>query len=143
MKTDEPVIHLCVGQSRSNKRIFFSLIAAMCCFAFASYVLPFWWLETFTTVLFIGTIWQGLRTYVTRTVFSAERVEHRNALGTWCGVEYSKIMLQEDRGESITIVGEDLMGKSVTFSLLKQDGNLDEAVAFLRKHVQGDHSVAQ
>jgi hypothetical protein len=75
------------------------------------------------------------------TVFTEDRIEHRNALGIWRGVEYSKIMVQEDRGESITIVGEDLMGKGVKFSIEKRDGNFEEAAAFLRNKEIGGHDT--
>jgi hypothetical protein len=50
-------------------------------------------------------------------------------------MEYSKILIQEDRGESITIIGEDLLGKSVRVSFLGLDGNLEEIAAFLQKKI--------
>ena len=85
-------------------------------------------------LVFAGvTFWQALRTYVFRTVFLDDRIEHTTRLGFWHGLEYSKIMVAEDRGESISITGEDVMGKTITIQLLKRDGNYDEVLAFLRK----------
>jgi hypothetical protein len=141
VEAGEPVIPLCVAQSRSNKRIFFLLVGVTCCASFFFDVLLFRRLGTFTAVFAFVTIWQALRTYVVRTVFTTDRIEHRNALGNWRGVKYSKIMVQEDRDESITIIGEDFMGRSVRFSLLKRDGNLEEVAAFLRGKMAGGPSI--
>ena len=134
-EAEGPIDPLCIAQSRSNKRMFFLLVAITCgaCFSFDLFL--FGRPGTITAVFVLATIWQGLRTYMVRTVFTADRIEHRNVLGVWRGIEYSKIMVQEDRGESITILGEDLMGKTVKFSLLKRDGNLEEVVDFLRRKV--------
>jgi hypothetical protein len=53
--------------------------------------------------------------------------------GFWHGLEYSKIMVSEDRGEAITIIGEDILGKGTRIRLQKRDGNFEEVLAFLRK----------
>ena len=68
-----------------------------------------------------------------RTIFTQSRMEHRTIFGVWRAVEYSKILLLDDRGQSITIIGEDVVGKSIKIVLLKWDGNLEEALRFLRQ----------
>ena len=140
VETEVPKVPLCVAKSRTNQKIFFLLVAVTCCVSFFLDILMFGRFENLTIVFALVTIWQCLRTYVVRTVFATDRIEHRNALGIWRGVEYSKIMVQEDRGESISIIGEDLMGKSVSFSILKRDGNLEEVLAFLRRKVPDTQS---
>jgi len=133
---------LCVARSRSNQMIFFLLVAATCGASFFFDILLFGRFGIFTIVFVLVTIWQGLRTYVVRTVFTSDRIEHRTALGIWHGAEYSRIMILEDRNESITIFGEDLMGRGLKFSLVRRDGNLGEIVAFLRSKIPSRHDAA-
>lgn len=124
---------LSVARSRSNQGYLFLLSLATCFvflfFGFFSFNPVGIIFPVFATVTFC----QALRTYVFRTVFMEDRIEHTTMFGFWHGLEYSKVMVTEDRGESITIIGEDVMGKGVTIHLLKRDGKFDEALAFLRK----------
>lgn len=131
----DPADTLCIARSRPNQRLFFSLVAVTCCAYLVFDAFLFGRLGITTIVFTFATIWQGSRTYVVRTIFTQDRIEHRNALGVWHGMEYSKILIQEDRGESITIIGEDLLGKSVRVSFLGLDGNLEEIAAFLQKKI--------
>jgi hypothetical protein len=125
--------HLCVARSRSNQGYLLLLVIATC-FAFIIYCFGLFLLVEIMTLVFAGvTFWQALRTYVFRTVFMDDRIEHTTRLGFWHGLDYSKIMVAEDRGESISITGEDVMGKTITIQLLKRDGNYDEVLAFLRE----------
>jgi hypothetical protein len=55
--------------------------------------------------------------------------------GKWRAAEYSKMMVLRDRGESLTILAEDLMGKSVKITLLARDGDLEAASCFLANRV--------
>jgi hypothetical protein len=79
------------------------------------------------------TLRQALRTYVFRAVFTDDRIEYTTMLGVWHGLEYSNLIVSEDRGQSITIIGEDIMGKGTTIHLLKSDGNFEQVLAFLHK----------
>jgi hypothetical protein len=63
-------------------------------------------------------------------------------LGFWHGLEYSKVMVSEDRGESINIIGEDILGKGVRLHLLKRDGKLDEVLALLREKTSASQEEA-
>ncbi len=123
---------LCVARSRPNQMIFFLLVAATCGASFLFDLLVFGRFGLVTIVFVSLTVWQGLRTYVMRTVFAADRVEHRTALGIWRGAEYSKMAAVKGEDESIAIIGEDLVGKTLEFRLLKRDANLEEVAAFLR-----------
>jgi hypothetical protein len=54
-------------------------------------------------------------------------------LGAWRSVEYSKILVLNEQGESITIIGEDVVGKSIRIVLRKWDGNFERVLHFLRQ----------
>lgn len=133
-----PAGALYVARSRRNQMIFFLLVAGTCGVSFVFDLLLSGKFGLVTIALVSLTIWQGLRTYVMRTVFSADRIEHRTALGVSQEAEYSKIKFMEGEDESITIAGEDLLGKWLEFTLRKRDGNLEEVAAFLRRRIDRD-----
>jgi hypothetical protein len=81
------------------------------------------------------TAWQAIRTYVVRTEFGAERLEHRDMRGNWRAAQYSGLLVQRDPGESIIISGDDLMGRNLTFRISKMDADLDRVEEFLSKRV--------
>jgi hypothetical protein len=128
---------LCIARSRSNQRRFFLLLITICIvfifFSFFSYNLAI----VITLVLAYAAIWQCLRTYTFRTVFLDDRIEHSTMLGVWHGIEYNKIIVSADRDESITIIGEDVMGEAIRIQLLKSDGNLKEALELLCRKTSG------
>ena len=124
---------LCMARSRANQLYFFLLLIVTGC-VFIFFDLFFLRRVGIFTLIFAGvTITQALRTYVFRTVFTDDRIEHTTMFGFWHGLEYSKIMVSEDRGEAITIIGEDILGKGTRIRLQKRDGNFEEVLAFLRK----------
>jgi hypothetical protein len=126
-----PALPLYVAQSRPNKRLFYFLIGLTCCIGIGFDVFLLGRFGIVTVVLVLIVIWQGLRTYVFRAVFTEKCIEYRSVLGVAHMIEYSKIMVLEDRGESIILFGENLRGKTVKFSLYRRDGNLDAISEFL------------
>jgi len=124
---------LCVARSIPNQIVCFTLIVVA--FLLHEFVeLPLIgrfgaWTILFTIIILI----QALRTYVVRTLFAFDRIEHRTMLGAWRSVEYSKILVLNEQGESITIIGEDVVGKSIRIVLRKWDGNFERVLHFLRQ----------
>ena len=125
---------ICVARSLSNQALFLLLVSVTGALYFLDVALrgesasPF---TPFTFAFGLSAVYQALRTYVVRTEFTTERIQHRTMFGIWRGLEYSKVQIVDDRGDSITIVGEDILGKSISIKLLKWDGDLQSVGKFL------------
>jgi hypothetical protein len=119
-----------VGRSRKNQAAFVGLVCgAICVF------LLFGPTSVFTVVFVLLAIWQGLQTYVVRTEFGAERLDHRDRLGNWRAAQYAGLLVQRDPGESVTISCDDLTGRNLTFKISKMDGDPDLVEEFLRDKI--------
>jgi hypothetical protein len=112
-----------ISRSRSNK-VFLWLL---CVITFGIGSVEFFVMGRvgiYAGIFAVLTIVQALRTYVKIVVFERDRIASRSVFGAWRYAEYSKLLVQEDPGESI-ILGEDIGGRSLQISILKRDGDLN------------------
>ena len=130
-----PSVPLYIAQSTFNKKLLSLYLLAT--FVVACFFDPFFigGFGTFTLICILVTIWQVLRTYVVRTTFAADHVEHRDHLGRESVLPYTNIMVQEDNGDSITIFGDDVVGRNIRFRIEKRDGNLESIVSLLKSRI--------
>lgn len=121
---------LCIAQSKSNRRLFVALLiltGGVYMFdLFAGGVAG-----SFTLISAGVTAWQALRTYVARTIFTADGVEHRTSLGKLRMAKYRSLLILTDKGESIELIGEDVDGRNLKITLREIDGDLQSVSAFL------------
>jgi len=127
---------LSLGRSHADQWFFWLLVAATVCqVAFDIHV---GW-RRFETWVAIGlactVVWLALQTYVRRTTFTPDRIEHRTVLGARRVIERGKFVAYESRGNSIIILGDDTAGKSIQIRITASDGNLDDVVDFLRDRI--------
>jgi len=123
------------GRSRRKQVFCLLLFAAMCFFSIANILVTGrinWRIAFIFAVL---TVIEVLRTFVMRTEFKEDRIEHRTMFGNWRGMEYAGLLITDGRDNSIDILGCDLLGKSLQITIREQDGDLEKIDGLLRRKV--------
>jgi len=125
---------ICAGRSGRNQVFCLLLFAAMCFFSIFEILVTGRIGGSFVLVFAVLTVMQILRTFVRRTDFKEDRIEHRTMFGNWRGMDYAGLMVTDGR-DSIDILGSDLLGKSLQITIREHDGDLEKINDLLHRKV--------